>query len=367
MRLDLTRLANTPRLLLEARLKPLQGTRFQPTDFPNLGPATYDGPDGSRMLLVESAQSIANWLEKALFKTMGRDLVSDELVPEVDGISYIEIDCGAFGKTSTLLESHRINTPYLWESDDETAVSLQEQILKDLNISKRRKKKGAPKSAGEDDEAAGRLDMGTFYRTLLKYDLNSLIHGAFLEKVAGRLRVPRALSGFVEARDVRPAESGGSKFDHIFPSKDPSRGVTSEVGYTNVPYSRIEFSAQDIVAYFNLDLAQIRGYSLPEEAEKLIVAIALFKLSRLLETDWDLRSGCKLSVTEIAVTRPRDEFSLPSSTEIAKELPALIKAVAERKLIAGVSKVKWARKKKASKGNANPETNDSSSDGTYDN
>ncbi|KAA3414408.1 hypothetical protein F1715_11675, partial [Streptococcus pneumoniae] len=43
------------------------------------------------MLLVESAQSMANWLEKALFKAMGRDSVSDELVPEVRGISFIEL------------------------------------------------------------------------------------------------------------------------------------------------------------------------------------------------------------------------------------------------------------------------------------
>lgn len=63
MSLDFSQLAHTPRLLMEARLKPLQGTRFQPTGFPNLGPATYDGPDGNRMLLVESAQSMANRLE----------------------------------------------------------------------------------------------------------------------------------------------------------------------------------------------------------------------------------------------------------------------------------------------------------------
>ena len=34
-------------------LKPLQGTRFQPTGFPNLGAARYRGPNGDEMLLVE--------------------------------------------------------------------------------------------------------------------------------------------------------------------------------------------------------------------------------------------------------------------------------------------------------------------------
>ncbi len=34
MSLDFTALGKAPRLLLRAKLKPLQGTRFQPTGFP---------------------------------------------------------------------------------------------------------------------------------------------------------------------------------------------------------------------------------------------------------------------------------------------------------------------------------------------
>ena len=33
------KLKDAPRLLMEARLKPLQGERFQPTGFADLGPA----------------------------------------------------------------------------------------------------------------------------------------------------------------------------------------------------------------------------------------------------------------------------------------------------------------------------------------
>ena len=63
MSIDLTSLANEPRLLLEARLRPVQGTRFQPTGFPNLGHAVYDSPNGTgQTVLVESAQSMANRL-----------------------------------------------------------------------------------------------------------------------------------------------------------------------------------------------------------------------------------------------------------------------------------------------------------------
>ena len=64
MPLDFSALARAPRLLIEAKLQPVQGERFQPTGFPNLGAAIYKAPDGNDMILVESAQSVANRLEK---------------------------------------------------------------------------------------------------------------------------------------------------------------------------------------------------------------------------------------------------------------------------------------------------------------
>ncbi len=47
------------RTVLEADLTPIAGLLFQPTGFPDLGAAEF----GDNRLLVESAQSMANWLE----------------------------------------------------------------------------------------------------------------------------------------------------------------------------------------------------------------------------------------------------------------------------------------------------------------
>jgi len=58
--IDLKPLAAAPRMLAEASLGPVQTDRFQPTGFPDLGAATYTLADGTEMLLVESAQSMAN-------------------------------------------------------------------------------------------------------------------------------------------------------------------------------------------------------------------------------------------------------------------------------------------------------------------
>jgi CRISPR-associated protein Csb1 len=51
MTIDYQKLNNVPRLLIEAKLRPLQGHRFQPTGFADLGPARYTLPDGTEMLL----------------------------------------------------------------------------------------------------------------------------------------------------------------------------------------------------------------------------------------------------------------------------------------------------------------------------
>src|SRR6266852_4547597 len=63
MPIDLSALEPLDKLLFDIPLAPVQGDRFQPTGFPDLGAATYERPDGTPMLLVESAQSMANRLE----------------------------------------------------------------------------------------------------------------------------------------------------------------------------------------------------------------------------------------------------------------------------------------------------------------
>ena len=98
---DLAPLAAAPRLLLEANLVPVQGARFQPTGFPNLGAATYTLHDGTEMLLVESAQSMANRAEAACW-----DEAKNDLVPVLAGLPYVHVDIsgadGVFASTSSV-------------------------------------------------------------------------------------------------------------------------------------------------------------------------------------------------------------------------------------------------------------------------
>jgi CRISPR-associated protein Csb1 len=310
MALDFARLDDEPRLLMEVSLQPLQGSRFQPTGFPDLGAATYTAPDGDR-LLVESPQSMANRLEAVCW-----DLATNALVPELTGLSYVSVLQDGSFLTSSVLESHRLNSAYILEGGDREFLSHLRDELRALET--------------------GAVDLGLLARILLRYDCNALLHGVFLAKkelAQGRLRLPRALSTFIEATGVRIAASGGVKKDHVDPS-GTALGSGAAAGFGHVPFARDEYTADAITAYFNLDLAQIRSYGLGAEVERLLAALALYKIHCFLREGLRLRTACDLQPAgEMRVTRP-EGFTLPELSDLTEELPALIQAVAAQGLFA---------------------------------
>ncbi len=298
MSLDLSALHNAPRLLIQARLKPLQGTRFQPTGFPEIGAAQYEGPHGEAMLLVESAQSLANRMEAVCW-----DKVADDWAKPLRGLSVIKVtDKDGKPLTNSVLEAHRINSPYILEGQDKTVFDKLKSELADME--------------------EGFVDLRKLATVLLGLDVNALLHGVFLAKkelAGGRLRLPRALSGFIEARDTKVAASGGVKNDSVNPSGDTSKG------FGNVPFARDEFVSAEIDAYFNLDLAQLRGYGFPPAVYDLLVALALYKVRGFLEEGLRLRTACDLECESVTVKRP-DGFQLPEWDAIKAALPDLIAA-----------------------------------------
>jgi len=140
------------------------------------------------------------------------------------------------------------------------------------------------------------------------------------------MRVPRVITAFIEASDVTVAASGGVKNDHVNPGKGET-GKTSKEGFGNVPFHRDEFTG-NITAFFNIDLAQIRGYGLGETVEELLYALALYKVRALLDAPFRPRTACDLEVVEdsIVIGKPKTGFTLPSLADLASALPALIKA-----------------------------------------
>jgi CRISPR-associated protein Csb1 len=320
---------------VEAPLRPLQGNRFQPTGFADLGPGRYTLPDGTEMLLVESAQSVANRMELACW-----DEANDDLITELQGLPYILVANGNGQRlTNSVLEAHRVNSPYILEGKDKSVFDRLKNDAAGMEI--------------------GPVKLDPLASLVFKYDTNAVLHGVFLAKpdlAGGRLRLSRTLSGFIEASEVRVAESGGVKNDRVDPSGDTKRG------FGNVPFHRTEFVANQIKAYFNLDLALLRGYRLGDEATQLLIALALFKICRFLSTGLRLRTACDLGLEgDLVVTQPSG-FQIPEEGELLHECRRLIDACGKAGLFADppITEVKWEPEKKGAK---KKETEEAEEDG----
>lgn len=309
---DLSALDRNTKLLFAIELRPLQGERFQPTGFPSLGAATYESKSGAN-LLVESPQRMAHHLESLCW-----DEESNQLKKELGGLSYVRVERHGKYLTSSVNEAHRLNSPYLLEGSDKTFFNLIKGELAVLE--------------------QGPIDRKLLTKVLLKYDIGTLLHGVFLAKkelAGGRLRVARALSSFIEAEGVRQAISGGVKNDHVHPDKVAG---DSKNLYGNIIFTREEFTAEKIILFVNLDLAQIRGYGLGEDIEKLLVLLALFKLRVLLDGDLRLRTACNLEVKDPTITATKPQgFALPSATDLAEGLAAAIEKVKDQMTVTTVT------------------------------
>lgn len=296
MTIDLAKLDKQHQLLFEIALKPVQGQRFQPTGFPDLGHAVYETPEGT-CLLVESAQSMANRLEAACW-----DDAKQAPVEALTGLSYVRVEKADKYLTSSMVEAHRINSPYILEGKDRTFFDTLKREF------------GAMEK--------GPVDRSALATTLFKYDVGSLVHGVFLAKpdlAGGRLRVARALSAFIEASGVSVAASGGVKNDHVDPSGDTNKG------FGNVPFHREEFTAAVITLFANLDLAQLRGYGFDKGATDLLVLLSLYKLRALVDRKLRLRTACDLALKDKSVVSTNVAgFSLPALEDLDAALKSTI-------------------------------------------
>lgn len=267
------------RTVLEADLAPLAGSLFQPAGFPDLGPAEF----GDNKLLVESAQSMANWLEATTW-----DAATNDQVPELAaaGVPYVKIadQQGAF-LSSSRLEAHRLASAYIMNGTVGGANG-EKWMEEELGLVK-----GLP------------LDYRAVARACFRLDPLSLVHGVFFARKnwPWQPKVSRAVTSFIEASGVKPAVSGGVKRDVVV---NEAKGNATAEGYGTVPHHRVEYTADTITAYFTIDHAQFRSYGLSEPAIALLEALADFEIAALLDRGMRLRTRCDLVVREFRGERP---------------------------------------------------------------
>jgi CRISPR-associated protein Csb1 len=250
---------------------------------------------------------MANRLE-----TVGWDAAENKLPLELQGLSYVQVQQSGKYLTSSVTEAHRLNSPYILESKDKSFFEALQKQTKELEN--------------------GAISRKKLANLIFKYDANALLHGVFLAKkelVGGRLRIERALSAFIEAEDVKVAASGGVKNDHVNPSGE------AKEGFGNVPFQRDEYTARRMVAYFNLDLEEIRAFGLGHEGGRLLILLALYKIRKVLDGRLRLRTACDLEIagdTAVVARRPQG-FALPALAALKSDLPEAVAACA--KMFAG--------------------------------
>ena len=318
------------RLLLDVPLQPTIGSRFQPTGFPDIGAAEFlrplpDGAPPERCVLVESAQSMANRLEGTAW-----DDGEDAPVALFHGLPFVRVvnEDGRY-LTSSRTEAHRLASAFVKDAKLD-GTEMRTVIKERLGL--------------QDDTPTPLRQVAS---AVFALDPFCLVHGVFFAdgKWPGQPKVARALTGFIEAEGVQRADSGGVKRDHVRHSLDGASGGTAE-GYGTVPYHRVEWTAQRIIASFSVDLRQLGSYGLGEDAAGLLEAIALWEIRTLLDGGLRLRTACDLEPVNEAA-RFRDGTPLPGHDELAERIEQGKAACHDRFGEGAPLEVTWSAKKKS--------------------
>lgn len=302
------------RRLYQIALRPLLGSRFQPTGFPDIGAAEFDRPahNGNpaiRSLIVESAQSMANRLEGE-----GWDEPNQRPIALLNGLPYVRVlnEAGEY-LTSSRTESHRLASGFVKDAIHDDTKML-EVIKQRLEL-----KDGTP------------LSPATIAGAIMALDPLCLVHGVFFadKEWPGQPKVARAVTGFIEAEGVTAVHSGGVKRDHVGHGKASDTDKGAKEGYGSIPYHRTEYTASKITAFFSVDLAQLRSYGLGEAGTRLLDAIARWEIRSFLDGGMRLRTACDLEVDPDAeghgiVTDERSSSPLGLLDELANEVEGLI-------------------------------------------
>jgi CRISPR-associated protein Csb1 len=300
-------------LVLTAAFKPVGVLdRFQPAGFPEVGHVIYKAPrDNERVehvCIVDSAASMANHLEAVCM----RGPHDYELVEELEGMPYLRCVTGEpeNGKlppekrevvVTSLTEGHRIASEYflgtrvkpgkksVWDRKGGMRIegdhinekeSFGDELAKEFGI----------ELDGYSNAHAPIDKWWNVFRTIFRYDPNALVHGVLFPW--WQIKIPRVLTAHLEAVGADRVDRSGVKFDRL--------GKTT----SGQPIFAVDdVTAREIRGTFIIDLALVRSFGrekgggvfgLSDKQKEFLVALALWKIKRLLEKPFRFRSGCHL-------------------------------------------------------------------------
>ncbi len=326
-------------LVLTASLETVAGDRFQPAGFPEIGHVIYkaprkDGPEKwveESVCIVDSAASMANHLESVCLRS-AHDL---DLVDDLMGMPYLRCVTGKLDKeqleerevvVTSLTEGHRIASTYFLAGqvvNDGGRIELER--APDGAHGKR--KKSAKKEPAEipllferrlEEEFGIKLPSSSkahpppdkwwnVFKTIFKYDPNALVHGVLFPQ--WQIKIPRVLTAHLEAFGAGRVDRSGVKFDRL--------GKTA----SGQPIFAVDdATAKAIRATFVLDVSLVRSFGrlngekqlgLTDLQKEFLVALALWKIQRLLDGPFRFRSGCHLKCVSVTAGGHEAELDVP--------------------------------------------------------
>lgn len=318
-------------LVIRAWLEPVGDLdRFQPSGFPEIGHVIYDAPrkDGSRekVCIVDSPASMANHLE-----TVCMDGPTGALHADLANMPYVRCVTDEGGDPSdknkpsrvvvtSLTEGHRLASDYFL--DGQFAFQWKKELKAITKKGKKETEETIPAHWGGDgfrDQLRSEFGIKeikkdktyfiwpdtwwNIYKTIFKYDPNSLVHGVMFAKE--QIKVSRLLTAHLEAFGISRVGRSGVKFDRLgkTTSGQPIFAVDDE-------------TANSIEATFIIDLALLRSYGRDEKGlsdlqKKALLDLTIWKIKRLLQSPFRFRSGCQLACTGIAWCDDTDEAIVP--------------------------------------------------------
>lgn len=265
-------------------------------------------------VLLNSPQATANQFEALIW-----DSANNCLIPELEGLPYIEIIDPRDGKfiASTLTLPHRIGTAYLARH---TQAKLGGDRFRDVLKAK------------VQDEG--------IYPAVFSLDPMSIVLGCFLSHIQGSMRIPRVLSGQFIAKNAIALPTGGASIDPISAAGDSvnldgfihekkvkgkiqEKKITKASGIRlgNVPYVRESFTAEEYSGKFIIDNRLVAQSTLSDREKELIFTLSQYLLAKFLQAPIMLRSECYLERLSVKYSTGES----PSADALLKQVQKLIK------------------------------------------
>ena len=310
-------------LIVKAHLQPVAGMdRFQPAGFPEIGHVIYDAPRENgqveKVCIVDSPASMANHLEAVCLDGAG-----SSLHPDLAGLPYVR--CVTDRKRgeptqedpldtvvcTSLSEGHRLASDYFldglvdrrWVAEQKTKTKRKGNQGAETTPAhwegtvfreKLRSEFGIVEVAKDKTYFIPPQTWWSIFRTVFKYDPNSLVHGVLFARE--QIKISRFLTAHLEAFGASRVGRSGVKFDRL------GKTVSGQ------PIFAVdEQTAREIRATFVLDLAMLRSYGrddhgLSPEQKGLLLDLALWKIGRLLQRPFKYRTGCFLMTERVSLS-----------------------------------------------------------------